>query len=123
MMPPQPVMYNQPVLRATNPFGPIPGTQVETGQGRHVRGVFEFKRVKVLCYCKPLKRPESVFLKPDAAENYGCNQFPSERRLKAAVKSFLIWPNAAFVSEAFNADLLGFSSTNKCLDQLLQSQE
>uniref|UniRef100_A0A671VML2 Phosphatidylinositol-binding clathrin assembly protein n=1 Tax=Sparus aurata TaxID=8175 RepID=A0A671VML2_SPAAU len=28
MMPPQPVMYNQPVLRPTNPFGPIPGTQV-----------------------------------------------------------------------------------------------
>uniref|UniRef100_A0A671VJC5 ENTH domain-containing protein n=1 Tax=Sparus aurata TaxID=8175 RepID=A0A671VJC5_SPAAU len=27
MMPPQPVMYNQPVLRPTNPFGPIPGTQ------------------------------------------------------------------------------------------------
>uniref|UniRef100_A0A8D0DE32 Phosphatidylinositol-binding clathrin assembly protein n=1 Tax=Sander lucioperca TaxID=283035 RepID=A0A8D0DE32_SANLU len=29
MMPPQPVMYNQPVLRPTNPFGPIPGTQVK----------------------------------------------------------------------------------------------
>ncbi|XP_077402609.1 phosphatidylinositol-binding clathrin assembly protein-like [Vanacampus margaritifer] len=28
MMPPQPVMYNQPVLRPTNPFGPIPGTQM-----------------------------------------------------------------------------------------------
>ncbi|KAI3373827.1 hypothetical protein L3Q82_022405, partial [Scortum barcoo] len=28
MMPPQPVMYNQPVLRPTNPFGPIPGTQL-----------------------------------------------------------------------------------------------
>lgn len=28
IMPPQPVMYNQPVLRPTNPFGPIPGTQV-----------------------------------------------------------------------------------------------
>uniref|UniRef100_A0A3Q3SW90 ENTH domain-containing protein n=1 Tax=Mastacembelus armatus TaxID=205130 RepID=A0A3Q3SW90_9TELE len=28
MMPPQPVMYNQPVLRPNNPFGPIPGTQV-----------------------------------------------------------------------------------------------
>uniref|UniRef100_A0A087XFZ3 Phosphatidylinositol-binding clathrin assembly protein n=1 Tax=Poecilia formosa TaxID=48698 RepID=A0A087XFZ3_POEFO len=28
MIPPQPVMYNQPVLRPTNPFGPIPGTQV-----------------------------------------------------------------------------------------------
>uniref|UniRef100_A0A3P8P9Z6 Phosphatidylinositol-binding clathrin assembly protein n=1 Tax=Astatotilapia calliptera TaxID=8154 RepID=A0A3P8P9Z6_ASTCA len=27
MMPPQHVMYNQPVLRPTNPFGPIPGTQ------------------------------------------------------------------------------------------------
>lgn len=32
MMPPQPVMYNQPVLRPTNPFGPIPGTQVEAGK-------------------------------------------------------------------------------------------
>lgn len=29
IMPPQPVMYNQPVLRPTNPFGPIPGTQVK----------------------------------------------------------------------------------------------
>ncbi|XP_053702232.1 phosphatidylinositol-binding clathrin assembly protein-like isoform X2 [Synchiropus splendidus] len=28
MMPPQPIMYNQPVLRPTNPFGPIPGTQM-----------------------------------------------------------------------------------------------
>lgn len=28
MMAPQPVMYNQPVLRPTNPFAPIPGTQV-----------------------------------------------------------------------------------------------
>ncbi|XP_015816803.3 phosphatidylinositol-binding clathrin assembly protein isoform X2 [Nothobranchius furzeri] len=28
MIPPQPVMYNQPVLRPTNPFGPIPGTQM-----------------------------------------------------------------------------------------------
>ncbi|XP_077597076.1 phosphatidylinositol-binding clathrin assembly protein-like isoform X3 [Stigmatopora nigra] len=28
MMPPQPVMYNQPVLRPTSPFGPIPGTQM-----------------------------------------------------------------------------------------------
>lgn len=28
MMPPQPVMYNQPVLRPTNPFAPIPGTQM-----------------------------------------------------------------------------------------------
>ncbi|XP_054610481.1 phosphatidylinositol-binding clathrin assembly protein-like isoform X2 [Dunckerocampus dactyliophorus] len=28
MMPPQPVMYNQPVLRPNNPFGPIPGTQM-----------------------------------------------------------------------------------------------
>uniref|UniRef100_A0AAQ4PW16 Phosphatidylinositol-binding clathrin assembly protein n=1 Tax=Gasterosteus aculeatus aculeatus TaxID=481459 RepID=A0AAQ4PW16_GASAC len=28
MMPPQTVMYNQPVLRSTNPFGPMPGTQV-----------------------------------------------------------------------------------------------
>ncbi|XP_061660251.1 phosphatidylinositol-binding clathrin assembly protein-like isoform X2 [Syngnathoides biaculeatus] len=28
MMPQQPVMYNQPVLRPTNPFGPIPGTQM-----------------------------------------------------------------------------------------------
>uniref|UniRef100_A0A3P9MKB5 Si:ch211-200p22.4 n=1 Tax=Oryzias latipes TaxID=8090 RepID=A0A3P9MKB5_ORYLA len=28
MMPAQTVMYNQPVLRPTNPFGPIPGTQV-----------------------------------------------------------------------------------------------
>lgn len=28
MMPPQPVMYNQPVLRPTNPFGHIPGTQM-----------------------------------------------------------------------------------------------
>nr|XP_019952644.1 PREDICTED: phosphatidylinositol-binding clathrin assembly protein-like [Paralichthys olivaceus] len=28
MMPPQHVMYNQPVLRPTNPFGPIPGTQM-----------------------------------------------------------------------------------------------
>ncbi|XP_037605664.1 phosphatidylinositol-binding clathrin assembly protein-like isoform X5 [Sebastes umbrosus] len=28
MMPPQPVMYNQPVLRPTNPFGPMPGTQM-----------------------------------------------------------------------------------------------
>lgn len=32
MMPPQPVMYNQPVLRPTNPFGPIPGTQVQSGK-------------------------------------------------------------------------------------------
>lgn len=31
MMAPQPVMYNQPVLRPTNPFGPIPGTQVMHG--------------------------------------------------------------------------------------------
>ncbi|XP_034033976.1 phosphatidylinositol-binding clathrin assembly protein-like isoform X4 [Thalassophryne amazonica] len=28
MMPPQPVMYNQPILRPTNPFGAIPGTQM-----------------------------------------------------------------------------------------------
>ncbi|CAL8265764.1 unnamed protein product [Merluccius merluccius] len=28
MMAPQPVMYNQPVLRPTNPFAPIPGTQM-----------------------------------------------------------------------------------------------
>uniref|UniRef100_A0A8C7ZBA3 Phosphatidylinositol-binding clathrin assembly protein n=1 Tax=Oryzias sinensis TaxID=183150 RepID=A0A8C7ZBA3_9TELE len=28
MMPAQTVMYNQPVLRPTNPFGPIPGTQM-----------------------------------------------------------------------------------------------
>ncbi|XP_037322982.1 phosphatidylinositol-binding clathrin assembly protein-like isoform X4 [Pungitius pungitius] len=28
MMPPQTVMYNQPVLRSTNPFGPMPGTQM-----------------------------------------------------------------------------------------------
>ncbi|XP_061558177.1 phosphatidylinositol-binding clathrin assembly protein-like [Phycodurus eques] len=28
MMPQQPIMYNQPVLRPTNPFGPIPGTQM-----------------------------------------------------------------------------------------------
>ncbi|XP_024862788.1 phosphatidylinositol-binding clathrin assembly protein isoform X4 [Kryptolebias marmoratus] len=28
MIPPQPVMYNQPVLRPTNSFGPIPGTQM-----------------------------------------------------------------------------------------------
>uniref|UniRef100_A0A1A8LBP4 ENTH domain-containing protein n=1 Tax=Nothobranchius pienaari TaxID=704102 RepID=A0A1A8LBP4_9TELE len=28
MIPPQHVMYNQPVLRPTNPFGPIPGTQM-----------------------------------------------------------------------------------------------
>ncbi|MEQ2250581.1 hypothetical protein ILYODFUR_002380 [Ilyodon furcidens] len=28
MISPQPVMYNQPVLRPTNPFGPIPGTQM-----------------------------------------------------------------------------------------------
>uniref|UniRef100_A0A1A8H498 ENTH domain-containing protein n=1 Tax=Nothobranchius korthausae TaxID=1143690 RepID=A0A1A8H498_9TELE len=28
MIPPQPIMYNQPVLRPTNPFGPIPGTQM-----------------------------------------------------------------------------------------------
>ncbi|KAF7206233.1 transcript variant X2, partial [Nothobranchius furzeri] len=32
MIPPQPVMYNQPVLRPTNPFGPIPGTQVTQEQ-------------------------------------------------------------------------------------------
>uniref|UniRef100_A0AAQ5XZB2 Phosphatidylinositol-binding clathrin assembly protein n=1 Tax=Amphiprion ocellaris TaxID=80972 RepID=A0AAQ5XZB2_AMPOC len=35
MMPPQPVMYNQPVLRPTNPFGPIPGTQVHTHTHTH----------------------------------------------------------------------------------------
>ncbi|KAK1788210.1 hypothetical protein P4O66_016673 [Electrophorus voltai] len=28
LMAPQPVMYNQPVLRTTNPFTPVPGTQV-----------------------------------------------------------------------------------------------
>ncbi|XP_075878446.1 phosphatidylinositol-binding clathrin assembly protein-like isoform X2 [Nelusetta ayraudi] len=28
IMPPQHVMYNQPVLRPNNPFGPIPGTQM-----------------------------------------------------------------------------------------------
>ncbi|XP_026226936.1 phosphatidylinositol-binding clathrin assembly protein-like [Anabas testudineus] len=28
MMAPQPVMYNQPVLRPNNPFGPIPGAQM-----------------------------------------------------------------------------------------------
>ncbi|XP_062309695.1 phosphatidylinositol-binding clathrin assembly protein-like isoform X1 [Osmerus eperlanus] len=28
MMAPQPVMYNQPVLRPSNPFGPMPGAQV-----------------------------------------------------------------------------------------------
>ncbi|XP_047661469.1 phosphatidylinositol-binding clathrin assembly protein-like isoform X3 [Tachysurus fulvidraco] len=28
LMAPQPVMYNQPVLRTTNPFTPIPGTQM-----------------------------------------------------------------------------------------------
>ncbi|TSL04360.1 Phosphatidylinositol-binding clathrin assembly protein [Bagarius yarrelli] len=30
LMAPQPVMYNQPVLRTTNPFTPVPGTQVQT---------------------------------------------------------------------------------------------
>ncbi|KAK3555705.1 hypothetical protein QTP86_029080 [Hemibagrus guttatus] len=29
LMAPQPVMYNQPVLRTTNPFTPVPGTQVQ----------------------------------------------------------------------------------------------
>ncbi|KPP68414.1 hypothetical protein Z043_112912 [Scleropages formosus] len=29
MMSPQPMMYNQPVLRPTNPFAPIPGAQVK----------------------------------------------------------------------------------------------
>ena len=28
VMAPQPMMYNQPVLRPTNPFAPIPGAQV-----------------------------------------------------------------------------------------------
>lgn len=28
VMAPQPVMYNQPVLRPTNPFAPMPGAQV-----------------------------------------------------------------------------------------------
>uniref|UniRef100_A0A8C5DX48 Phosphatidylinositol-binding clathrin assembly protein n=1 Tax=Gouania willdenowi TaxID=441366 RepID=A0A8C5DX48_GOUWI len=37
MMPPQPVMYNQPILRPTNPFGAIPGTQC-----------LQYRRVKLL---------------------------------------------------------------------------
>lgn len=28
VMAPQPMMYNQPVLRPTNPFAPMPGAQV-----------------------------------------------------------------------------------------------
>lgn len=28
LMAPQPMMYNQPVLRPTNPFAPMPGAQV-----------------------------------------------------------------------------------------------
>ncbi|KAL7880478.1 hypothetical protein SRHO_G00027320 [Serrasalmus rhombeus] len=29
VMTPQPMMYNQPVLRPTNPFAPIPGAQMQ----------------------------------------------------------------------------------------------
>ncbi|GLD64662.1 phosphatidylinositol-binding clathrin assembly protein isoform X1 [Lates japonicus] len=29
VMAPQPMMYNQPVLRPTNPFAPMPGAQMQ----------------------------------------------------------------------------------------------
>lgn len=44
MMPPQHVMYNQPVLRPTNPFGPIPGTQVTSALTKTSRNVNEHAR-------------------------------------------------------------------------------
>uniref|UniRef100_A0A7N6FBK0 Phosphatidylinositol-binding clathrin assembly protein n=1 Tax=Anabas testudineus TaxID=64144 RepID=A0A7N6FBK0_ANATE len=44
MMAPQPVMYNQPVLRPNNPFGPIPGAQVtQTHTKRH--------KYSIIIYC------------------------------------------------------------------------
>lgn len=47
MIPPQPVMYNQPVLRPTSSFGPIPGTQVSQ---RH-RYIFVQVQQSLLVWC------------------------------------------------------------------------
>uniref|UniRef100_A0A8B9H2A6 Phosphatidylinositol-binding clathrin assembly protein n=1 Tax=Astyanax mexicanus TaxID=7994 RepID=A0A8B9H2A6_ASTMX len=46
LMAPQPVMYNQPVLRTTNPFTPVPGTQVTARRFLRVHRTLEFPRFK-----------------------------------------------------------------------------
>uniref|UniRef100_A0A8B9LEL3 Si:ch211-200p22.4 n=1 Tax=Astyanax mexicanus TaxID=7994 RepID=A0A8B9LEL3_ASTMX len=48
LMTPQPMMYNQPVLRPTNPFAPIPGAQVQ---------------IHTPHYCHCLTKPITKYLK------------------------------------------------------------
>lgn len=105
-------------------------------EGARIRAAFGFKRKRELRYRQLAKKARKLpffflvvfcYIEETNLSAHNRSQltspFPSERRTKPAVKSFLIWPNSVFVSAAVNANLLGLSRTNKRFHQLLKKKK